>query len=66
MEDLKLFDWQKAGAVALVNSLVKHNVALDASDTGTGKTAKAVWIAKTMSADVIVVCPKAVIPSWKE
>lgn len=66
MDDLKLFEWQKAGAVALTNSLVKHNVALDASDTGTGKTAKAVWIAKKMSADVIVVCPKAVIPSWKE
>lgn len=66
MDEITLFDWQKQGAVALVNSLVKNNVALDASDTGTGKTAKAVWIAKTMSADVIVVCPKAVIPSWKE
>jgi len=63
---VKLFEWQKAGAQALLESLRKNNVALDASDTGTGKTAKAVWLAQELKADVIVVCPKAVIPAWRE
>lgn len=63
---MKLFEWQKAGAQALLESLRKNNVALDASDTGTGKTAKAVWLAQELKADVIVVCPKAVIPAWRE
>lgn len=66
MESITLFEWQRAGAEALLQSLRKNNVALDASDTGTGKTAKAVWIAKQLKADVIVVCPKAVIPSWQD
>ena len=66
MEEVKLFDWQKAGAQVLLESLRKNNVALDASDTGTGKTAKAVWLAQQLNADVIVVCPKAVIPAWRE
>ncbi|NBR96146.1 MAG: hypothetical protein EBT48_00835 [Verrucomicrobia bacterium] len=66
MEEVKLFEWQKAGAQALLESLRKNNVALDASDTGTGKTAKAVWLAQELKADVIVVCPKAVIPAWRE
>jgi superfamily II DNA or RNA helicase len=66
MEEVNLFEWQKAGAQALLESLRKNNVALDASDTGTGKTAKAVWLAQQLNADVIVVCPKAVIPAWRE
>jgi superfamily II DNA or RNA helicase len=66
MADITLFEWQKPGAEALLQSLQTNNVALDASDTGTGKTAKAVWLAQQLKADVIVVCPKAVIPSWRE
>ena len=34
-------------------------------DTGTGKTAKAVWVAKKLGKPVAIICPKAVIPAWK-
>jgi len=62
---LELYDWQKPSAEALLESLRKHRVAADWSDTGTGKTAKAVWIAKQMGKPTAVICPKAVIPAWK-
>lgn len=38
---------------------------LDASMVGTGKTVVAAHLAKTLGCPVAVVCPKAVIPSWK-
>jgi len=39
---------------------------LDASDTGTGKTYIASGFARAAGQPLFVVCPKAVIPSWKE
>ena len=62
---LELYDWQKPSAEALLESLKEYRVAADWSDTGTGKTAKAVWIAKQLGKPTAVVCPKAVIPSWR-
>lgn len=38
---------------------------LDSSMVGTGKTVVAAHLAKTLDCPVAVVCPKAVIPSWK-
>lgn len=38
--------------------------ALDASDTGTGKTAVACAVARTLGRKLLVVCPKSVIPPW--
>jgi len=61
-----LYDWQKPSAENMLKSLREHHVAADWSDTGTGKTAKAVWIAKTLGKPVGIICPKAVIPSWKD
>jgi len=40
-------------------------VALDASDCGTGKTVTAAHVASKRKLPVLVICPKAVIPSWK-
>ena len=40
-------------------------MALDASDCGTGKTVTAVHVASKRRLPVLVICPKAVIPSWK-
>ena len=62
---MELYDWQRDSAEALLASLREHHVAADWSDTGTGKTPKAVWIAKQLGKPVAIICPKAVIPAWK-
>jgi len=63
---MELYDWQKDSAGGLLSSLRENHVAADWSDTGTGKTAKAVWIARQLGKSVAVICPKAVIPAWKK
>lgn len=50
----------------LVESLKKHGAAVDLSDTGTGKTVVACSCAKELGLSLFVVCPKSVIPSWKD
>ena len=50
----------------LVDSLNKSNFAFDASETGTGKTFSASAVAREVGAPTFVICPKAVIPSWKK
>ena len=51
-------------AVSLLNSLYINGVACDQSETGTGKTYVAAWLAKNLNSPVVIVCPKVVIPSW--
>ncbi len=48
----------------LLYALKKHEVALDTSDTGTGKTYSAIAAAASLDLRVIIICPKAVIPNW--
>lgn len=48
----------------LIYALKKHGVALDTSDTGTGKTYAAIAVAAALGLRVIINCPKAVIPNW--
>jgi superfamily II DNA or RNA helicase len=48
----------------MLNSLYINGVACDQSETGTGKTYVAAWIAKNLNSPVVIVCPKVVIPSW--
>ena len=55
---------QREHAVNLLNSLYINGVASDQSETGTGKTYVAAWIAKNLNSPVVIVCPKVVIPSW--
>lgn len=44
---------------------IEHNgIAFDGSDTGTGKTYTAGALAKNKDLSAIVICPKAVIPTW--
>lgn len=47
-------------------NLKRFGVTVDGSDTGTGKTFVAALTAKSLGWPVAVVCPKSVIPSWKE
>ena len=59
-----LYPVQTAHADKLEQSLRAHRAALDASETGCGKTIVAVDIAKRLGLETIVVCPKATIPAW--
>jgi hypothetical protein len=62
----KLYDWQEAHAQKLSDSITVHEYAKDGSDTGTGKTIVALSVAKDLRLEPFVVCPKSVIPAWKE
>lgn len=63
---MKLYDWQEPHKEKLVKSLQNHSVALDSSDTGVGKTVIAIQVAKDLGLTPFVLCPKSVVPSWKE
>ena len=62
----KLYPWQEEHARKLLKSIYVHSYAKDGSDTGTGKTYIALSVARDLGLTPFVVCPKAVIPSWKE
>ena len=60
----KLYPSQQSAADHLAMILTKHGAALDASDTGTGKTYVACGTAHQLGLAPLVVCPKSVIPTW--
>ena len=62
----KLHDWQENHADALTDALRLYGSALDASDTGVGKTVIALEVAARLERVPFVMCPKAVIPSWQQ
>lgn len=62
---LTLFPEQQQSHDILVEAIRAHSAALDSSDMGTGKTVKAVEVAKTLGLTPFVVCPKTVIASWE-
>jgi len=62
----ELFEWQRDHAARLIDSLVRHGYSKDGSDTGTGKTVVSIAVAKSLGLTPFVICPKAVVPSWKE
>ena len=61
-----LLEPQREHAVRGLNSLLLNGVFADLSQTGTGKTYVASWIAKHLNVPVVVVCPKVVIRKWNE
>lgn len=61
----KLLSFQPNSVARIVHALQKHGSALDGSDMGTGKTFTAIAAAMMMNLRPAVVCPIAVIPSWK-
>jgi SNF2 family DNA or RNA helicase len=61
----KLLDPQRDHVINLMNSLYINGVAFDASETGTGKTYCASWIAKNFNSPIVIICPKVVINGWK-
>lgn len=62
---MALLDYQVEPTERLYKILLEKGSALDASDTGTGKTFCAVHAALKLGLPVGILCPKAVIPSWE-
>lgn len=60
----KLLEPQKNHALRLLESLYINGAACDLSETGTGKSYVAAWIAKNFNSPVVIICPKVVINSW--
>lgn len=60
-----LLPYQVTPAAMLVRSLRQFGSALDASDTGVGKTYMALAAARELGVVPLVICPKSVIPSWE-
>jgi superfamily II DNA or RNA helicase len=61
-----LLDYQVPHVKKLVDSLHLNGYAADLSDTGTGKTFCAAGAAREMNCPVFVICPKPVMPAWKD
>lgn len=61
-----LLEPQREHAVKALNSLFLNGVFADLSETGTGKTYNAAWVAKHLNVPVVVVCPKVVKKTWNE
>lgn len=64
IDEKKLYPYQAPHTKLIIQSLIMNNAALDASDTGTGKTYVACAAAQYLGLDIIVLTPKSVIPSW--
>lgn len=63
---MELLEPQKPHAKFLLDSLYLNGVADDLSDTGTGKTFVACWIAKQMNCPIVVICPNSVKTMWEK
>jgi hypothetical protein len=61
---MKPYEHQEKSIAHLLRILPKQIGVVDASDCGTGKTRTAVGVMQEMDLPTLVVCPKAVIPSW--
>jgi SNF2 family DNA or RNA helicase len=62
----KLLDPQQPHVMKLIDSLYINGIAADLSETGTGKTFSAAWIAKYFNSPVVIICPKVVINNWNK
>lgn len=63
--DEHLYEWQKMSAKRLMMALTTNGSAVDTSDVGTGKTFVSLSVCKALRLKPYVICPKAVIPSWR-
>ena len=60
----KLFSYQAPQVIRIISILLTKYIALDASDTGVGKTYSACATCKELSRRPIIFCPKTLIFSW--
>ena len=59
------YRYQLPSIKRLATTLDQFNGALDASDTGAGKTPVACGVARTLGRALFVICPKSVMPPWR-
>lgn len=57
--------WQVEAVGKICAAINKAGAAIDGSDLGVGKTYTACGVARELNMDILVVCPKAVMESWK-
>jgi len=62
----KLYDYQHFHIFNLLTAFRSHNILLDGSDTGTGKTYTAIAICKQLNLKPLIITPKTIIPIWKD
>lgn len=60
----KLLSYQEPHVIKLVSILVSKHIALDASDTGIGKTYIASAVCRELGRRPIIICPKTLIYTW--
>jgi superfamily II DNA or RNA helicase len=61
---MSLLKYQIPHVNKMIRSLHIYNIAVDASDTGTGKTYCALSIAKMLNLKPLIICPKSVLTNW--
>lgn len=64
--NITLKAYQKKAHEHLLQILQKQKAALDASDTGTGKTYVALQVVKDLGRKPLIICPKSVISMWAQ
>lgn len=57
--------WQVESVSKLVSSIKKYGCGIDGSDLGVGKTYVACAVARELKMKIVIICPKAVMESWK-
>jgi len=65
-DGMGLLDHQRSHAVSLMRAVRNNNRVVDTSDTGTGKTYVACWVARELDLDLVVICTKSGISAWKK
>ena len=62
----RLLPWQPNAVETLARSLAQHGCAVDASDTGVGKTTAALAAANICGLKPLVICSKAGVATWRQ
>lgn len=60
-----LRSWQIESVSKLVSSINKYSCGIDGSDLGVGKTYVACAVARELGMKMVIICPKAVMESWR-
>ena len=63
---IDLHKYQKDACGVLFRSIESVGAALDASDTGTGKTFTALGVAREVRVPPLIICPKSVKSAWRQ
>jgi superfamily II DNA or RNA helicase len=61
----KLLTYQIDHVKNIVNCMKLNNIALDGSDTGTGKTYSSIAVCKQLNLKPFIICPKSIMHAWK-